>query len=132
MEKTGHDNAGLRIDKWLWAVRLFKTRSQSAEACKKGRVFIEGQAVKPSRQVKEDDIVKLRRPPVVYSYRVKRLVEKRQPASQVPAYLEDITPREEKEKKEHNNLIVFSARDKGKGRPTKKERRIIDRLKDGN
>jgi ribosome-associated heat shock protein Hsp15 len=130
MEKTNQDKSDLRVDKWLWAVRLFKTRSQSAEACKKGRVLIGGQAVKPSRLVREGDIISLKRPPAVFTYRVRGLVEKRQPASLAVNFIEDITPDEEKEKSGHRNLIIFARRDRGSGRPTKKERRVIDRLQD--
>lgn len=128
MEKGKDEPSGLRADKWLWAVRLFKTRSQSAEACRKGRVIIDQVPVKPSRMLKEGDIIDLRRPPSVFRYRVKALVEKRQPAKLVEKYLEDLTPDEEREKSMHKNLVVFARRDRGAGRPTKRERRIIDRL----
>ena len=127
MQKTDSEKTDPRIDKWLWAVRLFKTRSQSAEACRKGRVLIDGQAVKPSRHVREGDIIILRRPPAVFTCRVRGLVENRQPAKEVNNYLEDLTPEEERQKALHNNIIVFSRRDRGSGRPTKKERRIIDK-----
>jgi ribosome-associated heat shock protein Hsp15 len=129
MEKTGSEKTDPRIDKWLWAVRLFKTRNQSAEACRKGRVLIDGQAVKPSRHVREGDIISLRRPPAVLTYRVRGLVENRQPAREVNNYLEDLTPGEERQKALHHNIGVFSRRDRGSGRPTKKERRTIDKLK---
>jgi ribosome-associated heat shock protein Hsp15 len=129
MEKTDREKTDPRIDKWLWAVRLFKTRSKSAEACRKGRVLIDGQAVKPSRHVREGDIISLRRPPAVFTYRVRGLVENRQPASNVNNYLEDLTSGEERQKALHQNIVVFSRRDRGSGRPTKKERRIIDKLK---
>lgn len=130
MEKTNQDKTDLRVDKWLWAVRLFKTRSQSAEACKKGRVLIDGHSVRPSRLVREGDIISLKRPPAVFKYRVRGLVEKRQPANLAVNFIEDITPDEEKEKSGHRNLVVFSRRDRGSGRPTKKERRVMDRLQD--
>ncbi len=122
------DKSNIRIDKWLWAVRLFKTRSLSAEACRKGKVTIDDLQVKPSRTLKEGDIIKLRRPPAIFTYRVKELVGKRQPAKMVDLFLEDLTPEEEKEKSMHKNLVVFSGRDRGAGRPTKKERRIIDKF----
>lgn len=117
----------LRVDKWLWAVRIFKTRSIAAEACKKGRVLIDDKSVKPSRILKIGDIVKVRKLPVVYSFRVKGLLGKRQSAQIVLDFVEDVTPAEEKMKLE-NNLTVFVQRDRGEGRPTKKERRDIDKL----
>ena len=128
MEKLKDKLSEVRVDKWLWAVRLFKTRSQSAEACRKGRVVINEVAVKPSRLLKEGDIICLRRPPSVFRYRVKALVEKRQPAKLAVKYLEDLTPDEERNKSVHKNLVVFARRDRGAGRPTKRERRVIDRL----
>jgi ribosome-associated heat shock protein Hsp15 len=126
MNKAGEKDP--RIDKWLWAVRLFKTRSQAAEACRKGRVMIGGQAAKPSRHVREGDIISLRRLPAVYTYRVIGIVENRQPARLVANYLEDLTPEQERQKAAHHNTVVFSRREPGSGRPTKKERRIIDKL----
>jgi ribosome-associated heat shock protein Hsp15 len=130
MAKTEHSET--RIDKWLWAVRLFKTRNQAAEACSKGRVLIGGQAVKPSRHVREGDIISLKRLPVVYTFRVKGLIENRQPARSVTSYLEDITPEQERQKAAHHNTVVFSRREPGTGRPTKKERRFIDKLTGGD
>jgi ribosome-associated heat shock protein Hsp15 len=130
MERTMHEKHGLRIDKWLWTVRLFKTRSQAAEACSKGKVSVDGHPVKPSRIIREGDIISVRRAPSVFTYRVKALAGSRQPASKTVAFLEDITPEEEKEKSVHKNLLVFSRRDRGTGRPSKRDRRIIDRLKD--
>jgi ribosome-associated heat shock protein Hsp15 len=130
ISETGPNRQELRVDKWMWAVRLYKTRSQAAEACRKGRVQIDGQPVKPSRLVREGDLIEIRRPPAVFSYIVKRLTDKRQPPKLALSFLEDVTPEEEKEKMRHQNLLVFSRRDKGTGRPTKRERRIIDRLKD--
>ena len=120
----------IRVDKWLWAVRLFKTRNLSAEACRKGKVHVNGQPVKPSRILKPGDIINIRRAPSVYTYRVKGLVEKRQSASLVEKYLENHTPAEEIDKSMHKNLMIFSQRDPGSGRPTKRDRRIIDRLRD--
>ena len=128
MEKEKNRLSEVRADKWLWAVRLFKTRSQSAEACRKGRVVINDMAVKPSRLIKEGDLIHLRRPPSVFHYRVKALVENRQPAKLVAKYLEDLTPDQERDKSTHKNLVVFARRDRGAGRPTKRERRVIDRL----
>lgn len=119
----------LRIDKWLWAVRIFKTRSQAAEACKKGRVLIDDVQVKPSRILKIDEIVFVKRPPVTYQYKVLGLLGKRQSASIAADYVEDITPEDEKVKLEIKRFAGFEIRDRGVGRPTKKQRRLIDELK---
>lgn len=128
-EKDNNERREVRVDKWLWSVRLFKTRSQAAEACRKGKVAIDEQPVKPSRVIKEGDIISLTRLPVVFKYRVRGLVDKRQPAKLVDMFMEDLTTEEEREKLHHKNLVVFSRRDRGSGRPTKKERRIIDKLR---
>lgn len=128
MGNSEGDNDVVRIDKWLWAVRLFKTRSLATEACRSGRVTIDDVPVKPSRSVKEGDTIKLRRPPTVYTYRVLQPVGKRQPPRLAANCLEDLTPEEEKEKARHRNLVMFVRRDRGAGRPTKRERRILDRL----
>jgi len=119
----------LRIDKWLWAVRIFKTRSQASEACKKGRVLINDVQIKPSRIIKIGEIVNLKMPPIIYKYRVKGLLGKRQSAKIVVDYVEDITPEEEKLKLDIKRFTGFEIRDNGVGRPTKKERRLIDDLK---
>lgn len=119
----------LRIDKWLWAVRIFKTRSQAAEACKKGRVLIDEVQVKPSRVLKVGEIVFIKRPPVTYQYKVLGLLGKRQSATIAAEYVEDITPEEEKVKLEMKKHAGFEIRDRGVGRPTKKQRRLIDQLK---
>ena len=119
----------LRIDKWLWAVRIFKTRSQASEACKKGRVLIDDIQVKPSRVLKIGEVVFIKRPPVTYQFRVKGLLGKRQSAKVVADYVEDITPEEEKLKLDIKRFTGFEIRDKRVGRPTKKERRLIDDLK---
>lgn len=119
----------VRIDKWLWSVRIFKTRSQATEACKKGKILIDDQAVKASRTLKINDIVQVKKPPVLYSYRVLGLLSKRLSAKAVTEYSENITPDEELDKLKVRETF-FIARDKGSGRPTKKERRIIDKLKE--
>ena len=119
----------LRIDKWLWAVRIYKTRSQAANACKKGSILIEGQQVKPSRTVKEGETVTVKKKPVFYKYKVLGLLEKRQSAKIADEYKEDITPEEELKKLDVQKQATFERRDKGAGRPTKKERRILDRIK---
>jgi len=118
----------VRIDKWLWAVRIFKTRNLATEACKKGKIIIDDQPVKPSRVVKPNDVVNVKKPPVLYSYRVKGLLGKRLSASLVQEYYENITPESEFEKLKVKETF-FVVRDKGAGRPTKKERRIIDNFK---
>jgi len=119
----------LRIDKWLWAVRIFKTRSQAAEACKKGRVLIADVQVKPSRVINIGDIVIVKRPPVTYQYKVLGLLGSRKSAQVVKDYVEDITPEEEKAKLDIQRFTGFEMRDRGVGRPTKRERRLIDNLK---
>lgn len=119
----------VRIDKWLWAVRVFKTRSIATDACKKGRVTIDGQSAKPSRILKPGEIVKVRKNPVTYSYKVKQLIGKRVGAKLVPEYMEDITPASELEILEMQKNMSWFERERGTGRPTKKERRDIDRLK---
>lgn len=119
----------LRIDKWLWAVRIFKTRSQASDACKKGRVLINNVQVKPSRVLKIGEIVIFKNPPVTYSFLVKGLLGKRQSAKIVADYVENITPEEELIKLDIKNFTGFEIRDRGAGRPTKKERRLIDDLK---
>lgn len=119
---------GVRIDKWLWAVRLFKTRSAAAEACKNNRVMVNGATVKPSRELRTGEVVAVRRMPVVYSFRVLELVANRQPARNVGRYIEDVTPPEELLKLEMARAGAFAVRDRGMGRPTKKDRRDIEEL----
>lgn len=123
-----HEN-NLRIDKWLWAVRIFKTRSQAAEACKKGKVLIDDVQVKPSRVIKVGEIVHVKRLPVIFQFKVLGLLGKRQAASIVVDYVEDITPEEEKLKLDIQRYEGYELRDRGVGRPTKRERRLIDVLK---
>lgn len=119
----------IRVDKWLWAVRIFKTRKQATEACKKGRILIREQPVKPSRILRINDIIQVKKPPVVYSYRVTGLLAKRLSARLVKDYMVDITPEEELSKRKVREAF-FISRDKGSGRPTKKERRIMDKLRE--
>jgi ribosome-associated heat shock protein Hsp15 len=121
-------NKQIRIDKWLWAVRIFKTRNQATEACKKGKILIRDQPVKPSRILKVNDIVQVKKPPVVYSFKVTGLLSKRLSARLVQDYVENITPEEELEKGRVRETF-FISRDKGSGRPTKKERRTMDKLR---
>ena len=115
----------VRIDKWLWAVRIYKTRSQASEACKMGRILISGMEVKPSREIRIGDIVFIRKLPVIYTLRVIALVENRLPASRVREFAEDLTSTEELDKLKIKDTAFFK-RDRGTGRPTKKERRLLD------
>ena len=115
-----------RLDKWLWAVRIFKTRTIAAEACKNGRVLIGGVKVKPSRIVKEGEVIQVRKPPVTYSYKILKAIQNRVGAKLVPDVLENITPQEQYEILEMNKIGGFVQRAKGLGRPTKKERRAMD------
>lgn len=117
-----------RIDKYLWAVRIFKTRALSAEACKKGRVMIGDMSVKPSRSIKPGETVTVRRAPVNYTYKVLDPIQKRVGAKLVENFIEDITPQEELDKLTMKDDFYVS-RDRGTGRPTKKERRLLDKLK---
>lgn len=116
----------VRIDKWLWAVRLFKTRSLAAEACKKGKVLISGVQVKPSRNVKVGDVVGIKRNPVLFSFKVLALSENRMNAKLVPDFIENVTTADQLELVELARIAAQNNRDRGTGRPTKKERRDID------
>ena len=118
----------VRIDKWMWAVRLFKTRSLAAEACKKGRVSIGGSCVKPSRTVRVGDVIEVRKPPVTFSFRVLDLTESRMGAPLVPRFMGNITPPEQYEILEMNRISGFVDRAHGLGRPTKKERRDLEQF----
>lgn len=120
----------VRVDKWLWATRVFKTRTIATEACKKGRVSIGGMNVKPSRPLKVGEIVDVRKPPVTYSFRVKALAENRMGAKLVPEYLENVTPASQMELLEMVKISGFINRQKGLGRPTKKEGRELSRFTD--
>jgi ribosome-associated heat shock protein Hsp15 len=119
----------VRIDKYLWAVRLFKTRTLATEACKKGRVTVDDMPAKPSRGISAGDIIEVKKMPVVYSYRVVDPIEKRVGAKIVEKFVEDITPQEELQKLEIQDDF-FVKRDRGAGRPTKKERRLLDDIQD--
>lgn len=115
-----------RIDKWLWAARIFKTRTIAADACKKGRVSINSSQVKASRMIKPGDVIEVKKPPIVYSFKVLQAIEKRVGAKLVPEVLEDVTPREQYEILELSRISGFVNRAKGTGRPTKKDRRELD------
>ena len=121
------DNS-VRIDKWLWAVRIFKTRSDAAEACRTNRVTLGGSYVKPSREIKPGDMVTVRKTIVTYSFRVLALASSRLGAKLVPEYAENITPQSELDKLNIPRETIFIQRDRGTGRPTKRERREIDSL----
>ena len=116
----------VRIDKWLWAVRLYKTRSLATEACKKGKVLIQNVAVKPSRTVKVGEIVQVRQNPVVYSFKVIALAQNRMNAKLVPGFMENVTTPDQLELIELAKIAAQSGRARGTGRPTKEERRELD------
>ncbi|TAJ13424.1 RNA-binding S4 domain-containing protein [Marinilabiliaceae bacterium JC017] len=120
----------VRIDKYLWAIRLFKTRSLAAEACKKGRVAIKGQPAKSSRTVKIGDIIDVRIPPITRKFHVLNLSEKRMGAKLTPDFIEEITPDDQIELLEMTRLANSMGRRRGLGRPTKKDRRDLDKLSD--
>jgi ribosome-associated heat shock protein Hsp15 len=117
-----------RIDKWLCAVRVYKTRSLATDECTKGHVSINGSTVKASRIVKLNDMVSVKKPPVVHTYKVLGLIEKRTSAKLVSQYMEDLTPKEELIKLEQANANSLLQRERGTGRPTKRDRREIDKL----
>jgi len=117
-----------RIDKYLWSVRVYKTRAQATEACKKGRVSVGEQSAKPSKTIVPGDIIKVRKAPVYYSYRVIEPIQKRVGAKLVEKYMEDVTPQEELDKLEMQDDF-FVKRERGAGRPTKKERRELEKVK---
>ena len=117
---------GIRIDKWLFAVRLYKTRSQASEECRKGKATIGGMNVKPSRELKIGEIIQLRRPPITRSYKILALTENRMAAKLVPEFLLETTPASELEILEVQKKMSVYERERGTGRPTKKERRDLD------
>ncbi|UZR93072.1 RNA-binding S4 domain-containing protein [Chondrinema litorale] len=118
----------MRIDKFLWSVRIFKTRNVAAEACKSGRVTMSGQFVKSSRAVKEGDVIEVKKTPIWRKFKVKKLLKSRVGAKLVDEYVQDLTPAEELEKLEIIRKSGILSRPRGLGRPTKKERRDIDKL----
>jgi ribosome-associated heat shock protein Hsp15 len=119
-----------RIDKWLWAVRIFKTRTLANEACSGGRVKIGGKAIKPSRNLASGEIIQVRKGAVKYEFKVLKLAEKRMNAKLVPEFMEDITPVEEAEKLTISKSLPVQTRKRGEGRPTKRERRKLDKLRE--
>jgi ribosome-associated heat shock protein Hsp15 len=120
----------VRIDKFLWAVRIYKTRSIASEECRRGRVIINNVQVKPSRSVSRNEVITVKKLPVVYTYRITEPIENRISAKLVNKYIEDLTTEEEKAKLDIKHTGFASYREKGTGRPTKKERRNLDRFID--
>ena len=118
----------VRLDKYLWAIRIYKTRTGATDACKGGKVRLNGYDVKPSKEVKRGDVIVARKGAVSYTYRVLELVDKRQGAKLVPNYAEDQTPQEELDKLRAPVETFFLKRDRGAGRPTKKDRRQMESL----
>lgn len=118
----------VRIDKYLWAIRVYKTRSEATDACKGGKVRLNGCDVKPSKAVKAGDMLTARKGAVVYTYKVLGLVDKRQGARLVPVYAENLTSDEELAKLRAPVETFFLKRDRGAGRPTKKDRRQMESL----
>lgn len=125
-EKT----AEARLDKWLWAARIYKTRTLASDACKNGRICINGAQAKPSRSVKAGDEVSVRKSPVTYVFKVLQPIEKRVGAKLLPEILENITPPEQYELLEMSRISGFVDRARGTGRPTKKDRRALDEFAD--
>lgn len=119
-----------RLDKWLWAARIYKTRTLAADACKNGRVTINGAQAKPSRVVKAGDEVGVKKSPITYTFRVKQAIEKRVGAKLLPDVLENITTAQQYELLEMSRISGFVGRARGTGRPTKKDRRALDEFAD--
>lgn len=118
----------VRVDKWLWAVRVFKTRSIATDACKKGRISIAGVTVKPSRVIRVGEVITVHKPPIEYSFRVIQLLGSRVGAKRIAEFMENVTPREQYELLELQRVSGFVDRAKGLGRPTKKDRRDLDQF----
>ncbi len=120
----------VRIDKYLWAIRVYKTRTDATDACKGSKVTVNGADVKPAREVKAGDLVNVRKGPVLYQFKVLAPLEKRVGAKDVPTYAENLTPQSELDKLHAPVETFFIRRDRGAGRPTKKDRREMDSLYD--
>ena len=118
----------LRIDKYLWSIRVYKTRSEATDACKGGKIRVNGADTKPSKAVKVGDTIVARKGPVTYTYKVLQLIDKRQGAKLVPLYAENLTAQEELDKLRAPVETFFLKRDRGAGRPTKKDRRQMESL----
>ena len=121
-------NTEARVDKWLWSARIFKTRTIAAAACKKGQITLRGAQLKPSRLIKVGDVIEVRKPPVTYSFKVLQAIERRVGAKLIPEILEDVTPPQQYELLEMSKISGFVTRAKGTGRPTKKDRRSLDKF----
>ena len=119
----------VRLDKYLWAVRVFKSRTAASESISGGKVKVKGSRIKPSREVKPGELLTVQSGYIQRKYRVIALLEKRVSAKLVSRYIEDVTPEEELEKLKTERFISYVSRYKGSGRPTKKDRRLFDRLK---
>lgn len=120
------ENNEARLDKWLWAARIYKTRTLAADACKNGRITINGSQAKPARMVKVGDQIGVKKAPVTYTFRVLQTIEKRVGAKLLPEILENVTPPEQYELLEMSKISGFVNRARGTGRPTKKDRRALD------
>lgn len=129
-DTTMHEEEEARIDKWLWAARIYKTRSMAADACKNGRVTIKGMGVKPSHVIKAGDTVSVRKPPVTYSFKVLKPIEMRVGAKFLAEVYENVTPEDQYELLEMSRISGFVDRARGTGRPTKRERRRLDAFMD--
>ncbi|MBQ9470934.1 MAG: RNA-binding S4 domain-containing protein [Bacteroidales bacterium] len=123
-------NTTCRIDKWLWEVRLYKTRAAAADACKNGRIYVNDALAKPSRDIKVGDTIRVRKPPVTFSFRALALPKGRLGAKLVPEHVENLTPPEELQKLAPTFMAFGIQRDRGAGRPTKKERRSLEGIFD--
>lgn len=121
---------GVRIDKYLWAIRVFKTRSDATDACNGNKVKLSGVSAKPSKTVRPGDVVEVRKGSALFSYRVLKLTESRMGAALVPDFAEDLTPESERAKLRAPLETVVLRRDRGAGRPTKRDRRQLDELRD--
>ncbi|MEO8512511.1 MAG: RNA-binding S4 domain-containing protein [Ignavibacteria bacterium] len=119
----------VRVDKYLWCIRVFKSRSIATDACEGGKVKIEGKSIKPSRHVKAGEVITVQQGYVKRSYKVIELLEKRVSAPLVKNFALDITPKEELDKLQTERFISYQSKFKGAGRPTKKDRRLIDKFK---
>jgi len=115
-----------RIDKWLWSARIYKTRTLAADACKNGRVMVCGVKMKPSKMIKEGEVVDVKKGPIIYSFKVLKAIQNRVGAKLVPEVLENVTSPKQLELLEMNRISGFVDRARGTGRPTKKERRDLD------
>lgn len=124
------EDQSVRLDKFLWAVRIYKTRGLAISACKMGRILVNGISAKPSRIIEGNETLTIKKPPVTYTYQIISPLSSRVSAKLVENYISDLTPDSEKKKLEIKDVAdPFGFRKKGKGRPTKKERRIIDKWK---